>query len=85
MTRATLGRWGKSLAVRFPAEVAKATGFREGQKIEIIGRRGEIIIRKAPSSALETMFAGKSAEEWRELYAGTAVWGPDVGREIVEE
>ena len=41
MTRATLGRWGKSLAVRFPAEVAKATGFGEGQKIEIIGRRGE--------------------------------------------
>jgi antitoxin component of MazEF toxin-antitoxin module len=85
MTRATLGRWDKSLAVRFPAEVAKAAGFGEGERIEIIGRRGEIVIRKAPSSALATMFAGKSAEEWRELYAGTAVWGPDMGREIVEE
>jgi antitoxin MazE len=85
MARATLGRWGKSLAVRFPAEVAEATGFDVGQRIEIIGRRGEIVIRPAPSSALETMFAGKSAEQWRELYAGTDVWGPDLGREIVEE
>ena len=85
MTRVTLGRWGKSLAVRFPAEVAQASGFGEGERIEIIGRRGEIIVRKAPSSALEAMFAGKSAQEWRELYAGTDVWGPDVGREIVEE
>lgn len=85
MTRATLGRWGKSLAVRFPAEVAEATGFGEGERIEITGRRGEIIIRKAPSSALEAMFAGRSAEEWREVYAGSDVWGPDLGREIIEE
>jgi len=84
MTRATLGRWGKSLAVRLPADVAEATGFGIGQKIEITGRRGEIVIRPAPSSALEQMFAGKSAEEWRELYARTDVWGPDVGREVVE-
>ena len=61
------------------------TGFGEGERIEITGRRGEILIRKAPSSALETMFAGKSAQEWRELYAGTDGWGPDLGREIVEE
>jgi antitoxin MazE len=85
MTRVTLGRWGRSLAVRLPAEVAEATGFGVGQKIEIIGRRGEIIIRPAPSSALEKMFAGKTTEEWRELYAGTDVWGPDAGREVVEE
>jgi antitoxin MazE len=85
MTRVTLGLWGKSLAVRLPAEVAEATGFGVGQKIEIIGRRGEIVIHRAPSSALETMFAAKTAEEWRELYAGTDVWGPDVGREVIEE
>ena len=85
MTRVTLGLWGKSLAVRLPTEVAEATGFGVGQRIEIIGRRGEIVIRRTPSSALEMMFAGKTEDEWRELYAGTDVWGPDVGREVVEE
>jgi antitoxin component of MazEF toxin-antitoxin module len=64
---------GQSLAVRLPAEIAEATGFGIGQKIEIIGRRGEILIRPASSSAIEAMFAGKSAEEWRELYVGTDV------------
>lgn len=84
MARATLGLWGKNLAVRFLAEVAEATGSGPGQKIEIIGRRGEIVI-KAPTSALETMFAGKSAEQWRELYADADDGGPDLGREVVEE
>ena len=85
MTRVTLGLWGKSLAVRLPTEVAEASGFGVGQKIEIIGRRGEIVIRRASPSALEKMFAGKPAEEWRELYSGTDLLGPDLGREIVEE
>jgi antitoxin MazE len=85
MTRVTLGLWGKSLAVRLPAEVAEVIGFGVGQKVEIIDRRDEIIIRRRPSSAVGKMFAGKTKEDWRELYAGTDLWGPDVGREVVEE
>jgi hypothetical protein len=37
------------------------------------------------SPALETMFQGKSAAEWRRLYRGAYDWGPDLGREIIEE
>ncbi len=84
MTRATFGIWGKTLAVRIPAEIFELTGFAPGERIEVSGQRGEIVIRRAPASALAEMFAGKSPEEWRALYAGTDPWGPDVGREVVE-
>ena len=40
---------------------------------------------RRPFFALEELFAGKSSREWREAYAGAFDWGPDVGREIVEE
>jgi hypothetical protein len=34
---------------------------------------------------LQELFRGKSPEEWRVAYADAFDWGPDVGREIVEE
>jgi antitoxin MazE len=34
---------------------------------------------------LAELFEGKSPEEWRAAYAGAFDWGPDVGREVVEE
>jgi hypothetical protein len=34
---------------------------------------------------LEELFHGKSPKEWRAAYAGALDWGPDVGREVVEE
>lgn len=71
MARATLGVWGKTLAVRIPAEIVDVTGFAPGEKIEVSGQRGEIVIRRSPVSALAEMFAGESPEEWRALYAGS--------------
>ena len=85
MASAILGRWGKSLAVRLPAEIAEVVGLREGQKLEILQRDREIIIRPAPATALDRLFAGKSAEEWRDLYRDLDPWGADLGREIVDE
>jgi hypothetical protein len=34
---------------------------------------------------LEELFHGKSPKEWRAEYAEAFDWGPDVGREVVEE
>lgn len=47
MTQATLGKWGKNLAIRLPLEVVKATGLRTGEKVEVEARGGDIIIRRA--------------------------------------
>jgi antitoxin MazE len=86
MSRAVVGRWGKSLAVRIPGEIANAAGIAEGERVEIETNDAEIVIRRAaPQFTLEELFRGKTPEEWRALYADAYDWGPDVGREVVEE
>jgi antitoxin component of MazEF toxin-antitoxin module len=86
MPQAIVGRWGKNLAVRFPAEVARAAGLGDGQRVELVPQNGAILIRRvAPEITAESLFHGKSAEEWRALYGDAYDWGPDRGREAVEE
>jgi antitoxin MazE len=86
VTQAIVGRWRRSLAVRIPGDIANAAGIADGQRIEIEAREGDIVIRRAvPRFTLEDLFRGKSPEEWRAAYAGAFDWGPDVGREAVEE
>ena len=86
MSQAIVGRWGKSLAVRIPGEVANAAGIGGGERVEVEARDGAIVIRRAaPQFSLQELFRGRSPEEWRAAYAGAYDWGPDVGREVVEE
>ena len=86
MSHAIVGRWGKSLAIRLPGEIAKAVGIDSGERVEIEARDGDIVIRPAaPRFTLQELFAGKSSQEWRTAYANAFDWGPDVGREAVEE
>jgi len=86
MPQATVGRWGKSLAIRLPGEVAKTAGIGVGDRVEIETRDGDIVIRPAaPRFTLQELFRGKSPQEWRAAYADAFDWGPDVGREAVEE
>ena len=86
MSQATVGRWGKSLAIRLPGEIAKAAGISDGERVEIEARDGDIVIRPAaPRFTLQEMFRGKSPQEWRAAYSGAFDWGPDFGREVVEE
>jgi antitoxin MazE len=86
MSEVTVGKWGKSLAVRLPGEIVRAARLKDGERVEIETEDGDIVIRRvAPRLTLAGMFRGKTPEEWRELYRGAFEWGPDVGREIVEE
>jgi antitoxin MazE len=86
LAQATVGKWGKNLAIRFPGEIVKAAGLSDGEHVEIETHDGGIVIRRsAPHFNLEDLFAGKSPEQWRAAYAGIFNWGPDVGREIIEE
>ncbi len=86
MSQVTVGRWGRSLAIRLPDEVVRAAGITNGECVEVEARNGEIVIRRAvPHFALEDLFRGKTAEQWRAAYAGAHDWGPDVGREAAEE
>jgi antitoxin component of MazEF toxin-antitoxin module len=86
MTRVTVGRWGKNLALRFPNEIAAAFQLREGDQVEIDPGPEQIVIRHAkPRYTLDELFAGKSPDEWRAIYANAYDWGPDVGQENIEE
>jgi len=63
-----------------------ATGLHSGERLDIEMHDGEIIIRRAvPRFTLGELFRGKTPEEWRGAYASAFDWGPDVGREVVEE
>ena len=86
MTQAIVGRWGRNLAIRFPGDIADAVGITEGERVEIETNDGSIVIRRRPARFnLAELFKGKTPEEWRAEYAGAFDWGPDVGREIVDE
>ena len=86
MAQVIVGKWGKSLAVRLPGDVAHAAGICAGARVEIETQDGGIVIRRpAPRFTLKELFRGRSPQEWRRSYAGAYDWGPDKGREIVEE
>jgi antitoxin MazE len=86
MSRVTVGKWGKTLAVRVPGDVARAVGLREGERVEIQTQDGAIIIRHAqPHFTLGELFRSSSPKAWRAAYANAYDWGDDVGREVIEE
>jgi antitoxin MazE len=86
MAEAVIGRWGKNLAIRLPAHVAKKAGLSDGERVEIISTDNEVIVRKLPAKlTVESMFSGAPSKDWRALYRTAFDWGEDQGRERVEE
>ena len=86
VSRVIVGKWEKNLAVRLPSEIVRVVGVNSGERLDIEAHNGEIIIRRTiPHFTLEELFRGKTPEEWRADYAGAFDWGPDVGREVVDE
>jgi antitoxin component of MazEF toxin-antitoxin module len=60
--------------------------LKEGERVDVEARDGDIVIRQVvPRFTLAELFRGKSPQEWREAYADAFDWGPDIGRENVDE
>jgi antitoxin MazE len=86
VTQARIGKWGNDLAVRPPGEIIRAVPLYDGEGVAIEAKADTIVIRRLePAVTLAGLFQGKTAEEWRAVYAGAYDWGPDIGREVVEE
>jgi antitoxin MazE len=86
MSHAILGRWGKNLAVRLPNGIASELRLREGERVEVVSGPDQIVIRRAPPRYTpEELFAGKSPNEWRNIYANAHEWGADAGQENLED
>jgi len=86
LAAATMGKWGNSLAVRIPGEVATAARLAEGDVIEMeVTSEGVMLRPVAPRFSAASLFAGRDAASWRADYTDAFDWGPDVGREAVPE
>jgi antitoxin MazE len=51
MSQVIIGKWGKNLAIRVPAEIARTAGLTDGERVEIEVHDGDIIIRRPVANA----------------------------------
>jgi antitoxin MazE len=76
-----VARWGNSLGLRIPKDVALRVGLRAGARVEIEAEGDRIVISPARRRyVLADLLEGMTPQAMREAFD----WGPDKGREIVE-
>lgn len=79
--QARIARWGNSLGLRLPRELAARLGIGEGTRVELSAEGSRIVIDVGrPVYRLEELLQDASAAELRTAFD----WGEDVGRERVE-
>jgi antitoxin MazE len=78
--QAQISRWGNSLGVRIPKQIAERAGLREGARVEIEAEDDRVVIKRARRYQLAELLQGMTPQAMREAFD----WGPDRGREIVE-
>lgn len=73
-----VARWGNSLGVRIPRELARGVGLTEGTRVDIAAECDRIIIMpRAPRYTLDQLLQGMTPEAMHAAYD----WGPGVSRE----
>ena len=84
MSQVIVGKWGKSLAVRVPIDVAAAAGLIDGEAVEIEAVDGNIVIRRDASKAEARRRAEAAVAEILELGKGMSLGGLSI-RELIDE
>jgi antitoxin MazE len=76
-----VARWGNSLGLRIPKDIAEQAGLQAGSRVEIEAADGRVVISRAkPRYVLADLLKDMTPEAMHEAFD----WGPDVGREIVD-
>ena len=76
-----ISKWGNSLGVRVPKDVAAKLGLTEGSRVDVSIEGDRLVIStKRPVYTLDELLVGMTPESMREAFD----WGPDMGREKVE-
>lgn len=76
-----VARWGDSLGLRIPKDIAAQIGLRADARVEIAAEGDRIILTPARRChVLAELLEGMTSEAMREAFD----WGPDGDREIVE-
>ncbi|HWU12497.1 MAG TPA: AbrB/MazE/SpoVT family DNA-binding domain-containing protein [Caulobacter sp.] len=84
MTKVTVGRWGKSLALRMPLDVVQASGLADGEQVEVELKDGDIVIRRSDAWAEARTRALAALEEIRADSKGRTLGGVSI-RELIDE
>jgi len=79
--QAQVARWGNSLGLRIPKDVALRAGLHAGVRVEIEVEGDRIVVSRArPRHVLAELLRGMTPAEMQDAFD----WGPDKGRETVE-
>jgi antitoxin MazE len=77
-----ISRWGNSLGVRIPKDMARRIGLNAGDRVDIEADSDRIVIAPAaPRYRLEDLLVGMSPKAMRAAFD----WGADAGREAIDE
>ncbi len=63
MSGSIVRKWGKTLAVRVPSDIARAIGLTEGETVEVETQDGDIVIRRRAAHARGRQDAEQAAAE----------------------
>jgi len=76
-----VARWGNSLGLRIPKDIAVRSGICEGSRVQIEAEGNRIVVTPSrPRYVLSDLLKGVTPEAMREAFD----WGSDKGREVVE-
>jgi antitoxin MazE len=78
----TASRWGNSLGVRIPKDIAERVGLSAGDSVDVEAKGDQIVISlRRPRYRLADLLVRMTPDAMREAFD----WGPDIGREIVDD
>lgn len=76
-----VARWGNSLGVRVPKDIAARVGLRQGARVQIEAEGRRIVISVAsPVYQLEDLLQDMTPQAMHQVLQ----WGEDLGREVVD-
>jgi antitoxin MazE len=88
--KVTIAKWGNSLGLRLPRQLADELGLVQGSQVEV-GRDGTRLVaetrprRQIPRYRLEDLLAEIDRLGGRDAAPETVEWGPDVGSEVIDD
>jgi antitoxin MazE len=81
--QAHITRWGNSLGVRIPKDLARRLGMTEGSVVEVTAEDDRLVLQTTkPVYRLEELLEGMTPDAMHQALDWEG-WGDDVGRETV--
>jgi len=76
-----VSKWGNSLGVRIPKDIANQAGLADGARVDIETDGERVVIsRPRPRYKLQELLVGMTPKAMHQAFD----WGPDAGRESID-